>query len=252
MYFVSGMHTLSAKISTGNGLNLPSHSFWCMYTPMAQRPKRKDKDTSLKQLRKTLGIPQHELARILSMSHETIRSIEAGTFGLSKATREKVALYCGAAWDEECKRWIFPFTGEPYSREHYEAWKKPIFDREMEIHAICLQVLALLQSARKCDFKMVCDHLQSAIYKTKKTFRVKVTDKDFERAACRTGIPLNSAGLPATDNQPVAGYRWERPSLYREGDPHEDERGFRKYDPNHPEWYTTVKLFDFRDKLPKE
>jgi transcriptional regulator with XRE-family HTH domain len=220
---------------------------------MARHPKPENKNNPLKQLRNVLGgISQREFAKLLPMSPETVRSVEArDDYGMSKATREKLAIHLGAAWDEDKECWVFPFTGEPYSREHYEAWKKPSYDRELEIHAICLQVLVLLQSVSNRDFTIVADYLQATVSQTRKTFKIRVTDKDFERASVRAGIPLNKRGSPLNGDQPLASYRWERPSLYRDGDPHQDEQGFMKYDPAHPEWFTKVKLFDFREKLPK-
>jgi DNA-binding XRE family transcriptional regulator len=207
---------------------------------MARHPRPENENHPLKKLRQALSpdgidpITQQELARILELSPETIRSFEAGRRRpgeLSHVVKTKAFVNAGAMWSQKGEEWLSNFTGQPYSREHYLAWRKPLRNREQEIHALCLKLLVLLQSTGDRDFQAVCDHVESFLDDSCQAFAIKIRDPDF-KAAAWIGVPVDKSGAAVGDGHGIAGYRRAREGLF--GDWREDKE----------------KLFDFTRKLP--
>jgi DNA-binding XRE family transcriptional regulator len=192
---------------------------------MPRRPRKENEGNPLRQLRVALGfqgklMPQHELGRILGISPETIKSLEAGRrrkgMPPGEPIRTAVFTYLGALWwpgvGGQEFGWSFPFSGEPYTRAHYEQWKKAPFDRVIEIHALCVKLIALLQAAPDRDFRVVVDTLENAMAEILDRFKLKV-ELEFSEAAL-VGDPIYEDDVVTGQLSDVTAYARSRRHLF--------------------------------------
>lgn len=99
---------------------------------MEDRPKEKKGDDRLRILRQALGVSQKQVAEMIGISLETVRSIEAGRRKLTNEVLGEVEVAIGAKWNPEAELWEFGFKPNdvkeliPFTRELYTEYRRVI------------------------------------------------------------------------------------------------------------------------------
>lgn len=213
---------------------------------MPRHPKPENANNPLRCLRVTLGttgvpLPQHELASRLGISVETIKSLEGGRRRQGRPNREIIDsafTHLGAQWSEEGQRWNFLYTGEPYTRADYERYINATFDRPVEIHALCLGLISLLQRVPVKDFPVMSDTISQSFLTIAQKYNINM------RGGYHGGLVLNPIWKNGkeTDNlADIVGYERSR-----------DTWMWEKKDGKWRKRNKRSKLFDFRDQLQKD
>lgn len=132
---------------------------------MPRPPKKENEHNPLRKLREALGvdgnpIPQYEIAALLGLSTETIKSIEVGRLRVTEKLLEKIYLDLGASWSKKTLVWIDAAGGEPFTLKHSERWCQAGFNRDVETDAMLLRLMVVLDSAPKEKFKKIVDTVE--------------------------------------------------------------------------------------------
>jgi transcriptional regulator with XRE-family HTH domain len=99
---------------------------------MDKRTKEKRNGDRLRPLRKVIGASQERFAEIIGISHDTIRSIEAGRRALTDEILEKIAVAVGAKWNDQLAAWDFAYAPNnmsdsiPFTREIFTEYRRVI------------------------------------------------------------------------------------------------------------------------------
>lgn len=216
---------------------------------MPRPPKPENLKNPLRKLRMALGapnfpMPQHELGKILGISPETIKSLEAGRRRGGKPNQQianATFRYLGALWNEERAEWEFCFTGRSYERVDRRHWRSAQIDRNTEIHGLCLRMILLLQRVDEKDFGVVSDTIAQNLADLGNRYGIELND-----GVNLTMLPIWKDGKepewneenPSEGMENIIGYRRCRDEWTLE----EKDGKWRKRKP---------RLFDFRDKLTR-
>lgn len=169
---------------------------------MARPSKRKIEDNPLRQLRSLKGtkekpIPQHELARIVGMSVNTLRSIEAGSRPLGKSTLQKIEWRLGLTWDQESRQWICRrMTWRPGNKSkvetsvatgaHIEAYRAIMeqvgtLGQDRDRDAVKMRIDALFDQIPKASWMRLLGRIQSFLDQLPKEFSEEFREKSVLR-----------------------------------------------------------------------
>ena len=158
-----------------------------VYTTLAmpRPPKKGNEDNPLRRLRDALGtdqapIPQHELAELLNLSPETVKSIEAGRRSLTEKLLEWIYVNLGAYWSERQRTWTSIGSREPFTREASDRWRQAGLDRDLESHSLMLRLMLLLEYAPEEKFKQIADTVEAKLQEVLLEFDYRPDNKDVD------------------------------------------------------------------------
>jgi transcriptional regulator with XRE-family HTH domain len=176
---------------------------------MPRPPKKENEDNPLRKLRTALGragvpMPQHQLAELLGLSPETVKSIEAGrrrNLGLDDRLLDTIYVLFGANWSPKDRKWFSIGSDEPFTREHYQRWREASFDRDVETHALMLRLMLILDYAPERKFSQIANTVETKLQEVLKEFDYRPDNHDMDWLNTRVWI------APDSDNV----YRRHRP-----------------------------------------
>jgi hypothetical protein len=209
---------------------------------MARHPKPENANNPLRRLRKALakdGVPmsQGTLSKMIGVPVDTIKSTETARLGRgmpSPAVRAAIFTHLGILWNEEASEWRFLFSGAVPSREDVDKYRTAPIDREVEIHALCLRLICLLQTVPQKRFAVVADTINAFLLDVAK-------DQNVDTAQAGASLELHPVwrdGTESGDPADIIGYERKREAWMW----HKTAAGWKKRN-------SKGKLFDFRDRL---
>jgi transcriptional regulator with XRE-family HTH domain len=129
-------------------------------TPEMRTDSPRYAENQLKKLRRAAELSQDELARLIGLSVDFIRSFEVARRGkgvLSNDRLTRISKTMGAEWDPKSKQWNFwPFAGSlnrlspvPYHKTHLQGYqneqRREADERELLIYRMLFKLAALMR-----------------------------------------------------------------------------------------------------------
>jgi hypothetical protein len=181
---------------------------------MGRKAKLKNRNNPIKLLRSALGsgnnrpMTARELSKVLRVPPDTLRAIECGRLRggeLSEVIKHRAFVALGALWNDRARSWQFTYREEPYQRRHYDSWQATGFNREEEIHALCVKLIALLQSTEDRFSRAAIDDIENFFEEVRSRFEVEIKDADYSNFRLAIGFSLKegltSKGCTLEDNR---------------------------------------------------